>query len=322
MNILDKTVRYISDKDYRFIVKASRGFCNSMSDEEYLKRMFKYRMGRELNLSNPQSYNEKLQWLKLHDRNPIYTTMVDKYAVKKYVSDIIGEKYVVPAYGVWDRFDDIDFDKLPDQFVIKCTHDSGGLVICKDKKSFDKEEAKAKIEASLKKNFFYYAREWPYKNVQPRIIVEKYLTDSASGELMDYKFFTFDGVAKALFIASERQDNTVETKFDFFDMNFTHLDIINGHPNSTRKINKPKAFDEMRELSEKLSKGIPHVRVDFYEADGHVFFGEFTFSHWSGLVPFVPEKWDYTFGSWIKLPEIGPNHYSQEGEHKYGTEMG
>ena len=306
MSFKDKTTKafkYLFDSDYRFCVRASHGMCNNMTDEEYLKRMFKAIFGYELDLNNPQTYNEKLQWLKLYDRNPIYTTMVDKYAVKEYVASIIGEEYIIPTLGVWDKFEDIDFDKLPKQFVLKCTHDSGGLVICKDIKNLDFEMAKEKINKSLSRNFYYIGREWPYKNVKPKIIAEKYMEDKTTAELRDYKFFCFDGVAKALFIASDRQTDGEETKFDFYDMKFNHLDFTNGHPNAIEEIDKLATFDEMRKLAEKLSQNIPHVRVDFYEVNGKTYFGELTFSHWSGFVPFNPQEWDFTFGSWIKLPE-------------------
>ena len=272
-------------------------------DELYLKIMYRLRMGKKLNLKNPKTFNEKLQWLKLHDRKPIYTTMVDKYEAKKYVADIIGEEYIIPTLGVWDCFNDIDFDTLPNQFVLKCTHDSGGLVICRDKNKLDKEKARKKIEKSLKCNFYWVGREWPYKNVKPRIIAEKYMVDESGYELKDYKIFCFDGFAKAMFIASDRQLEGEDTKFDFYNMDFKHLPFTNGHPNATREIKRPKHFDEMRNLAEKLSKGIPQVRVDFYEIGDNVYFGEITLSHWSGMKPFVPEEWDYKFGEWIQLPE-------------------
>ncbi len=270
----------------------------------YLKLKYRIVMKKKLNLANPTTYNEKLQWLKLYDHNPMYTDMVDKYEAKRYVAEHIGEEYIIPTLGVWDRFDDIDFDALPDRFVLKCTHDSGGLVIVKDKSQLDMAAAKAKIEKCLKRNFYYSGREWPYKNVKPRIIAEKYMEDARTAELRDYKFFTFDGVVKALFIASERQKEDEETKFDFFDENYNHLPIRNGHPNAAVPPEKPYNFEKMKDLAEKLSQGIPHLRVDFYEVDGRIYFGELTFSHWSGMVPFEPEEWDKTFGDWIELEKV------------------
>lgn len=300
---MNKFFKYLSDSDYRFKVNDSHGLYRIMPDEQYLRRKFKVMLGYDLNLSSPKTYNEKLQWLKLYDRKPIYTTMVDKYEVKSYVASIIGNEYIIPTLGVWDRFEDIDFDSLPNQFVLKCTHDSGGLVICRDKANLDLVSARQKIVSCLKRNYYYKFREWPYKNVKPRIIAEQYMEDTATAELRDYKFFCFDGVAKALFIASERQDTSTDTKFDFYDMDFRHLDLTNGHPNAGKDIKKPETFEEMRDLAEKLSENIPHLRVDFYEVNGKAYFGELTFTHWSGLMPFDPEEWDYTFGSWIKLPE-------------------
>lgn len=278
-------------------------FKHYIPDRIYLCILFKKLMGRRLNLQNPQTFSEKLQWLKLYDRRPEYTTMVDKYAVKKYVSDKIGEQYIIPTLGVWESFDEIDFSKLPNQFVLKCTHDSGGLVICKNKNTFDIQDAKAKIEKSLKNNYYYSSREWPYKKVKPRIIAEEYMEDTQTSELRDYKFFCFNGKVKMLFIASDRQSKNEETKFDFFDIDFKHIDVRNGHPNASVPPEKPSQFELMKTLAEKLSVDIPQVRVDFYEVDGRVYFGEITFFHWGGFVPFEPSKWDKTFGDWIELPK-------------------
>lgn len=278
------------------------GTSRYIPDRAYLKMMYRASFGRKLNLTAPTTYNEKLQWLKLYDRKPEYTEMVDKYAVKYYVEQRIGEEYIIPTLGVWDRVEDIDFDALPDQFVLKCTHDSGGLVICRDKAKLDVEAAKRKLNRAMKNKFFYYGREWPYKNVKPRILAETYMEDTATGELRDYKFFCFDGTAKALFIATERQKAGEEVKFDFYDMEFNHLDFRQGHPNAAVEVKKPENFDLMWKLAEKLSKGIPQIRVDFYEVDGRVYFGELTFFHHNGMMPFDPEKWDTVFGSWIQLP--------------------
>ena len=272
-------------------------------DKLYLKIMYKRIMGKKLNLKNPQTFNEKLQWLKLYDRKPIYTTMVDKYEVKQFVANIIGEEYIIPTLGVWNSFDDIDFDSLPDRFVLKTTHDSGGVVICSDKRKLDLDTARKKLTKSLKNNFYYQGREWPYKNVKPRIIAEKYVIDDITGELRDYKFFCFDGDPKFMFIATERQDSRTETKFDFFDMTFTHMDFRNGHPNAEVIPEKPVSFEKMAELAGKLSAGIPQIRVDFYQANGRIFFGELTFFFLIGLVPFEPDEWDKKLGDLITLPQ-------------------
>lgn len=269
-------------------------------DEIYVRVEYFIVFGKRLRLKNPQTYSEKLQWLKLHEGDPIYTRMVDKAEAKKYVTEIIGEEYIIPTYGVWNHFDEIDFDKLPDQFVLKTTHDSGGVVICKDKKTLDKNAAKVKLEKSLKNDYYYTSKEWPYKNVVPRIIAEKYMEDE-SGELCDYKLFCFDGKMKALFIATDRFTSGEETKFDFFDENFNHLPFTNGHPNATKPIKKPESFQQMKDLAEKLSQKIPHVRVDFYCTNGKIYFGELTFFHWGGFKRFEPEEWDFKFGEWFKL---------------------
>ncbi len=286
-----------------FFTLGHRGFLNWMKDKTYIKIGYRIRMKKKLNLDNPKTFNEKLQWLKLYDRKPEYTTMVDKYEVKRYVAEKIGEEYIIPTLGVWDTFDDIDFDALPNEFVLKCTHDSGGLIICRDKAALNLKAARKKIKSCLKHNFFYTNREWPYKDVKPRIIAEKLMVDESGYELKDYKIFCFDGEAKAMFIASDRNTPGEETKFDFYDMEFNHLPFTNGHPNATREIKRPTSLDEMKRLAEELSKGIPQLRVDFYDINGRVYFGELTFFHWSGMTQFNPPEWDKTFGDWIKLPE-------------------
>ena len=272
-----------------------------LPDKTYIKLLFRAKCGKKLNLKKPETYNEKLQWLKLYDRRAEYTQMVDKYEAKLYVEERVGKEYIIPTLGIWDRFEDIDFDSLPEQFVLKCTHDSGGLVICRDKDKLDKEMAKKKINSSLARNYYQFGREWAYKNVKPRIIAEAYMEDEETKELRDYKFFCFNGEVKALFIATERASTTEETKFDFFDENFNHLPFTNGHPNALEAPKKPINFEKMKELAARLSTGIPHLRVDLYEVNGKIYFGELTFSHWGGMMPFEPEEWDYKFGSWIQL---------------------
>lgn len=283
------------------ILKKIKYAMRIVPDKAYIQMYYFAHFKRFCNLRNPETYNEKLNWLKLHDRNEEYTKLVDKYEVKEYIASIIGEDYIIPTLGVWNHFDDIDFEKLPNQFVLKCTHDSEGLVIVKDKSKLDKVAAKEKIEAALKQNFYYIGREWPYKNVKPRIIAEKYMEDHVDGELRDYKFFCFDGQPKAMFIASDRASDHV--KFDYFDLEFNHLDIKQKYPHAQNTLRKPGTFDKMIEFSKILSKGFPHVRVDFYEVDGRLYFGELTFYHFSGFMPFEPSKWDKTFGDWIHLPK-------------------
>lgn len=278
----------------------AHGFLNWLPDMQYIRLIYLVRLNKRINLKEPLTYNEKLQWLKIYDRNPIYTNLVDKLEVRNYISEKIGEKYLIPLLGVWNKFEEIDFEKLPNKFVLKCTHDSGGLYICKDKSKLNTKEAKRIINRSLKNNYYYHNREWPYKNVKPRIICEKYMVDESNTELKDYKFFCFDGVPKSLYVASNRR---VDTRFDFFDMNFKHLHVIQHYKNSSNQIAKPKGFDEMVNLAKILSKGIPHVRVDFYDINGKVYFGEMTFYHLGGFEKFEPESFDEWLGSWLILPE-------------------
>lgn len=291
-----------SQRIKNLILKLSaRGLLNFMSDKAYLKLMFKVRMGKKLNLKNPQTYNEKLQWLKLYDRNPKYIRLVDKFEVKKYISDKIGEEYVIPTLGVWDKFDDIDFDALPNQFVLKCTHDSGGLVICKDKSNFDFYKAKEKIERSLKTNFYWHGREWPYKKVNRKIIAEKYMVDESGYELKDYKFYCFNGEPKIVLVCSNRF-GVGGLKENYYDLNW-NLQNIMANDISKAKILPPNQFSKMIELCRYLSENIPHVRVDFYEINNKIYFGELTFFSQSGFEQFSSDEWANKFGEWIKLPK-------------------
>lgn len=274
------------------------------NDEKYVKWDYFLNMGRFPNLKNPKTYNEKLCWLKLNAKNSEYTKMVDKYEAKEYVRNIIGDNYIIPSYGVWDDYDDVDWESLPNQFVLKTTHDSGWVIICKDRKLFDVKATRKKVLESMRKNLYDTHREYPYKNLKPRIIIEKLMEEKGSNTLKDYKFFCFDGKVKMLFVATDRPQ---DTRFDFFDRNFNHLPFRQGHPLASRPIEKPKCFEEMILIAEKLSKGIPHVRVDLYNINGEIYFGELTFFHFGGTVPFKPKKWDYIIGEWLNLsfPDLG-----------------
>lgn len=294
--------KLLVEPEYRFRWLAGHGRMGHVPAEEFLRRMYRYDMGREPDLENPVTYTEKLQWLKLHDHRPVYTTMVDKYAVKGYVADRIGAEYVVPLLGVWDRAEDIDFGTLPDRFVLKTTHDSGGIVVCRDKKKLNIPAARRRLAKFLKRNYYDHNREWPYKGVPHRIIAEAYMEDSTCHELRDYKFFTFGGVPKVLYIAQGRGSGG-ETVADFFDMDFNHLTFTIDHDMAPVPPEKPGTFELMKELAAKLSEGTPQLRVDFYEVDGRVYFGEMTFFHCSGTAPFHPESWDRTFGDWVILPD-------------------
>jgi len=297
---MKKIVKILRDPYWFFGVILRHVFSRYIrNDKTFIKWEFFSMMHRFPNLEKPTTYNEKLQWLKLNCRNPEYTKMVDKYEAKEYVRKILGDEYIIPTLGVWNSFDEIDFDKLPEKFVLKCTHDSGGLVICKDKSKLDKNEARKKIENSLKHNYYLEHREYPYKDVKPRIIAEQFMVDESGTELKDYKFFCFNGVCKMLFVATDRP---FDTRFDFFDTDFNHLPFKQGHPLATKKIAMPKGFEEMKRIAEKLSVNIPHVRVDLYDINGHIYFGELTFFHFSGNVPFEPSEWDGKIGNWLQLP--------------------
>lgn len=445
MNPFNKIVQWVRDP-YRFFNGLLLKLSPFLPDKFFLSCMLRVRCGYWPNWKNPQTFNEKLQWLKLYYRRPEYTTMVDKYAVKEYVSNIIGEKYIIPTIGVWDKPEDIEWNILPNQFVLKTTHGGGseGVVICRDKATFDIKGAIEKLTKSLKQDISSTLREWPYKNVPRRIIAEKYLegenneledykvfnfdgeprmiqvdynrfkghlrnlytqdweridasigypsdprkeftkpevleelkdlcrklsagipyvrsdfyivdnkiyfgeltffhgsgfertipedfnktigdwlvlpgggnlmilkkcnicmvikmTHEIKNDLPDYKFFCFDGKVNALFVGTERQSGDV--KFDYFDADFNHLHLVQKHPMSGKFIEKPQNFEEMKDLASKLSKGLPHVRVDLYNIKGKIFFGELTFFHHGGVTPFHPKEWDYVFGKWINLPQ-------------------
>ena len=273
------------------------------SDKLYLRLLFFFAMRKPLNLRNPKTFSEKLQWLKLFAYKKEYSDMVDKVKAKEFAAKIIGQEYIIPTLGVWDSADDIDFNMLPDRFVLKCNHNSGtGMYICKDKTKMNEVEVREGLRKGLEEDYFLPGRDKPYRDVERKILAEAYMEDSRTKELRDYKFFCFDGVVKAMFIAKDRQ-NRAEPYFDFFDADFNHLPFKQGHPNAPVLPEKPECFEEMKLLAAKLSKGIPHVRVDFYEVNGKVYFGEMTFYHFGGITPFEPNSWDRTFGDWINLPQ-------------------
>lgn len=271
-----------------------------LSDEIYLKLLFYLYMGYKLDLNQPKTYNEKLQWLKVNFRIPLMTKMVDKFEAKKVISDKIGTEYVVKNYGIWDSFKDIDFNLLPDKFVLKTTHDQGGVVICRNKSSFNYFAAEAKINKHLRKKHFFLSREWPYKNVKPRIIAEELLFSRNENIFKDFKFYCFNGEPKIMYISSGKEHGRMV--FDFYDMDFNLLNIKRpGIPNSNQLFVRPSRFSEMIELSKKISSGFPHIRIDFYEIDSKLYIGELTFFQGGGLMPFIPEEWDNILGSWINL---------------------
>ncbi len=270
-------------------------------DKLYLRLQFRLMTGNPLNLKDPKGFNEKLQWLKLYNRNPLYSELVDKYTVKKYVAEKIGDQYIIPTLQLWNTIDEIDIDKLPDQFVLKCTHDSGSVIICKDKSTFDLEKAKNRLQYKIGKNMFWFGREWPYKNVVPRILAEQYMEDE-SGELRDYKLMCFNGRVRCSFVCSDRFSGH-GLNVTFFDRNWRKMPFTRGFPASSIDFPQPEHYDKMIAAAELLSKDIPFVRVDFYEIKGKLYFGEMTFFPGNGVEVFSPEKWDYILGSWINLPQ-------------------
>ena len=272
-------------------------------DKQYLQMMFWLHLGRKLNLKNPKTFNEKLQWLKLYNHKPEYTIMVDKVKAKEYVAKLIGEEHIIPTLGVWDDPDDIDFDALPDQFVLKCNHNSGtGMCICRDKSKLDIEKVKAELRKGLKENYYMRWREWPYKNVPRKILAEKFMVDESGTELKDYKIFCFNGEPRYCQVISDR--NTDE-KIDFYDMHWKRLVGLVGlndkvH-NSEYAIPCPESFEDMKQMASLLAKSIPFSRIDFYEINHQAYFGEITFFPATGFGNFNPREWNVKMGDMITL---------------------
>ena len=300
--MIDKVRRFMTDPVMRLSYLTSLGLTRWISDEAFLKKQYKNIFGTSLNLDNPQTFNEKLQWLKLYNRKPEYTMMVDKYKVREYIAQTLGEEYLIPLIGVWDDPDEIDFDALPDQFVLKCNHNSGlGMCICKDKSKLDIPKVKAELRKGLKQDYYQPGREWPYKDVPRKIICEKYMQDdSKTGELADYKVLCFNGEPRLVEIHRGRFAG-VHTQ-DFYNEDWVKTDIEQPDlPLSDEIMQRPLFADEMFRLSRILAKNIPHVRVDWYYAGGRLYFGELTFFDGSGFGAFEGNQ-DMEIGSWLKLP--------------------
>ena len=273
-----------------------------LSDKKYLELKFFAFYGRRLDLRQPRTFNEKIQWLKLYDRKEIYKTLVDKAEVKKYVASILGDSVVIPTYHVWDTESEIDFKSLPDQFVLKCTHDSSSVVICRDKRTFDEEKAKKRLSFALKKNFYSAGREWAYKGLTPRIIAEKYIVEHNGGiSLCDYKFFCFNGSVKCFKVDFDRFTDHKANYYDPFG-NYLPFEEIVCPSDPSREIVLPDNLPEMIKIAERLAQGLPFVRVDLYNVDGFIYFGEMTFYPASGFDFFHPSEWDLTLGQWLNLP--------------------
>lgn len=301
-NLIKKCINGLKNPKKRIIFLAQHGFFRNMTDEDFLKMQFKNVFGYPLDLEHPKTFNEKLQWLKLYDRKPEYTMMVDKYEVKHYVASLIGAEYIIKTLGVWDSFDKIDFAKLPNKFVLKCTHDSGGLIICTDKSKLNLTYAKKKIEKSLSNNYYMQNREWPYKDVKRRILAEEYIENDTNSDLVDYKLMCFNGKVKATFTCTSRHSQD-GLKVTFYDSDWNMMPFERYYPKEKIPLPKPSSYSEMVRLAEILSKNIPFMRVDFYEIKGKPYFGELTFYPGSGMEPFTPSEWDEKFGEWISLPD-------------------
>lgn len=264
----------------------------------YLKMVYKIKTGKKLNLKNPVGFNEKLNWLKVNDVHPEYTALVDKVKVREYVKQKIGEDICFPILGAWEKYKDIDFNSLPEKFVLKCNHDSGSVKIIKDKSAIDHKELAKFFKGRLKMNPSVFGREYPYKKVKPMIMAEQFMVPDGAQDIEDYKFFCFNGKPEIMFIATDR---SIDCKFDFYDMDFNHLDIENIHPQSGKTIEKPALFEQMKEIAAKLSEGMKFVRIDLYEIEGKIYFGEFTFFHGGGFWLFKPDDWERKLGDMIDI---------------------
>lgn len=297
--------------DYRKIIKNKElrltliNLLRFIPDKQYLQFVYWIKTGHRLNLNQPIGFNEKQQWLKLYARHPEYTILVDKFKVRDVVAQKIGEEHLIPLLGHWNHYKDIDFNLLPDTFVLKCNHDSGSVKIVTDKSLIDHKIFERFYEKHLSRNPFYAGREFPYKNVQPQIIAEKLMVGKNGKGIADYKFFCFNGVPKLMFVATERE--TGEPKFDFYDMGYNHLPIFNIHENAVVEPEKTTKFEEMKKLAAILSENIQFVRIDFYEINEVVYFGEYTFYHGGGFWLFKPDNIEKILGDYIELPVTNSN---------------
>lgn len=297
---MKKILNVIRRPYHFFVILNNRGLANWISDKFMVKILYRDVFGRKLNLDSPKTFNEKMQWLKLYNRKDIYTSYVDKFAVKDIVAKKIGKEYIIPTLKVYDSIDEISLSDLPNQFVLKCTHDSGTVVICSNRKEFNVKESKDKLKKRMSENYFYRLREWPYKNVKPRIIAEEFINDDKEGQLKDYKFFCFNGRVKFLKIDFDRFSNH---RANYYDLNMKLLPFgeVDFMPDRNHIEKKPQNFEKMLELAEVLSEGLPFIRVDFYNVDGKIYFGELTFFPASGLGKFTDEKWDVEIGNMLEL---------------------
>ena len=307
MSLWEKIITGIKNPMMALWVILPGKFWSAWSDTAYLRFLFRARTGRKLNLEDPKGFHEKLQWLKLYDRRPEYTMMADKVAVRAYIAEKLGEEYLIPLLGVWNDPEQIDFESLPEQFVLKCNHNSGlGMCICKKKSELDIEKVKRDLARGLKENYYLSGREWPYKNIQRKIIAEAFMVDSTAEELRDYKWYCFNGVPEFCQVISDR--SKCET-IDFFNPSWEHMEFTglsepgNPYPKSKDPVAAPHTLEQMKEAASILSQGIAFARIDLYEVNGKMYFGEITFFPASGLGVFEPEQWNYYLGDRIVLPK-------------------
>lgn len=296
---MSKLKSFIENPVYFITSPAAKGWLNWVPDNIYIKALYRATIHRQCNLKNPVGYNEKLQWLKLHDRKPEYIQMVDKYEVRRYIAELFGEEYLIPCLGVYESIDDIDVDILPEKFVLKCTHDSGSVEICTNKAVFDWDAAKSHLESSMKRNYYSTYREWPYKTVKPRIIVEQYMIDDESNDLPDFKIMCFNGEARIIEHHENRFTGEVHTQ-TFYTRDWNILDISQpGLYPVDEPVERPEHLDDMLEMSEKIAKDMYHARIDWYIINGKIYFGEITFYDGSGFEPFTTWEMEEYLGSQI-----------------------
>ena len=300
MNKISKFIYYLTHKPSDLAIILLNRLSPLFSDRTYIRCLYRLNIGRWPDLDNPKTFNEKLQWLKLYNRKPEYTIMADKVKAKEWVAELIGQEHIIPTLGVWDDPDDIDFDSLPDQFVLKCNHNSGtGMYICKDKSKIDVEAVKKGLRKGLKENYFLHGREWPYKNIPRKILAEKFMVDESGMDLKDYKIFTFDGVPHFIEVDYDR---FICHKRNVYDIDWRYIEMEIEFPTDNKhQIKKPKHLDELLQMAQILAQGTPHLRVDFYVINEQVYFGEMTFFHGSGHEKFIPEEWNDKFGELIHI---------------------
>lgn len=300
----NKGIKFLFNGKYRWLYLASKGFFEEMPDDVFLKKKYLFITGKELDLENPKRINEKLQWLKIYDRKPEYTVMVDKYLAKEYVSGKIGCEYINPTIAKWNNVNEININNLPNEFVLKCTHDSGGVVLCKNKALFNLDKAKTSIARSMRRNYYYTNREWPYQNVNPGIIAEPMLQNSNGNPLLEYNVFCFNGMPKFISVCSGDRNLGEQRYNDFFDIDGQKLPFRWGFDCSNLRLEMDNVFFDAIEKAKVLSQNTCFLRVDFYVCDSRLIFNELTFYHWAGFKDIIPENWNYKVGEYLELPKL------------------